>query len=211
MPQPNKSFPGQKIGLLTLIRSESRSHACWWLCRCECGTEKWMAAGNIRKSVSCGCVRASLLRSGVLRRTHGLKHTPEYQAWSGAISRCENPNADSYKYYGAVGIRMCATWRGSFVDFLRDMGPRPTSSHSLERVNCFGDYEPGNCIWANRLEQNHNRRTSVFVDAFGEHLHLTDVAIRFGRNRHTLYSRLFQYGWEPERALTTPPRKRGHP
>ena len=67
---------------------------------------------------------------------------PEYPVWSGMITRCENPNVKIFPYYGGRGIKVCPRWRASFLDFLSDMGVRPSSKHSLDRFpNREGDYE----------------------------------------------------------------------
>jgi hypothetical protein len=75
------------------------------------------------------------------------------------IGRCEDSNQPAFKYYGARGIKVCERWRGSYENFLADMGRRPSPVHSLDRYpNNDGDYEPSNCRWATDSEQNSNKR-----------------------------------------------------
>lgn len=108
--------------------------------------------------------------SGVFAKTHGMKQTPEYQAWGSMITRCENQNRPSWRHYGGRGISICARWRDSFEAFFQDMGPRPSPKHTIERKDNEGNYEPGNCKWGTRFEQSANRRNSnlVTIDGHGE-------------------------------------------
>lgn len=87
----------------------------------------------------------------------GGRRTREYRSWSSMISRCCNTNAPNYYLYGARGITICERWRHDFSAFLADMGSRPDGT-SLDRINGAGNYEPGNCRWADQKTQIANRR-----------------------------------------------------
>jgi hypothetical protein len=71
-------------------------------------------------------------------------------------NRCERPEDDSYRYYGALGVKVCARWR-RFENFLTDMGEAPEDL-TLERIDPWGDYEKDNCKWATWSEQRRNQR-----------------------------------------------------
>ncbi len=94
--------------------------------------------------------RGRSLRDG--RSDHYL-----YSTWQQMISRCSNPNACGYQYYGGRGITVCARWRADFWNFVDDMGDRPLGK-SLERKNYNGNYTPANCEWADPKTQATNRR-----------------------------------------------------
>jgi hypothetical protein len=124
-------------------------HRRWW-CRCECGASILVRAYDLRggKTRGCGC--------GVGEQ-HGRSRTKEYLIWNSMKHRCNNAKDPGYKNYGGRGIRVCERWSKSFSAFLADMGPCPRGL-SIERENNDGNYEPGNCRWATRLEQNRNKR-----------------------------------------------------
>lgn len=128
---------------------------------------------------------------------------PGYFSWLSIIQRCCNPNNAEYKNYGARGISVCPEWRSSFDAFILDMGPKPSSRHSVERRDNNGDYEPRNCYWATSAEQANNKRTNVLVTFNGETRSISAWAKKIGISVQTLFARR-RYGWTWERILTTP-------
>lgn len=71
--------------------------------------------------------------------------------------RCLNPKHKFYRLYGGRGITICDRWLSDFQNFLADMGLRPAGL-TLDRWDTNGHYEPGNCRWATRKEQQASRR-----------------------------------------------------
>lgn len=73
------------------------------------------------------------------------------------LSRCGNPNAVNYKWYGEKGIAVAKEWH-SFAAFFRSVGLRPTAGHTLDRFpDRNGNYMPGNVRWATWDQQAQNK------------------------------------------------------
>lgn len=107
--------------------------------------------------------------------------------------------------YGGRGISVCQRWE-SFESFLADMGERPDGL-SIDRINNDGNYEPGNCRWATRAEQNNNRSVTVFLTLRGRTQLLSAWASELGVSYDTLKRRRLD-GWPDEKILTQPIRGR---
>lgn len=214
MSHPNalKDEAGKKYGrLLVLSQADTVNKHVRWNCRCDCGTLVTVRGESLRDgtSKSCGCLQRDMVRArGVAGGTHGEKRagkcSPEYKTWTGIIGRCENRNARKWKDYGGRGIKVCSRWRNSFAAFLADMGRKSFPGASIDRINNDGDYEPGNCRWADRTTQCNNRRSSRRLTLDGK----TMTVAQWGEalpsiGRLNIAARLHR-GWSPERALTEP-------
>lgn len=133
---------------------------------------------------------------------HGMHMTPEYKSWGNMLQRCLNPRHRDYARYGGRGISVCEAWR-DFQTFYRDMGQKPLGKVSLDRIDNSGNYEPANCRWADRTQQQRNLRTNRVLTLDGISMPLAAWASRIGISRDALWNRLDD-GWTVERALTTP-------
>ena len=86
---------------------------------------------------------------------HGMNCTPEHFAHGNAKARCTNPNNKMWKDYGGRGIEFRFK---SFVEFFAELGMRPSTKHTIDRIDNDGHYEKGNVRWASRTEQNRHKR-----------------------------------------------------
>ena len=160
-----------------------------------------MKSGRI---VSCGCAKI----------VHGCHNKPEtgYKCWESMLHRCRYTDKRNCRNHGGRGIRVCDRWQEphgqGFLNFLADMGPRPSMKHSIDRYpNNDGDYEPGNCRWATQKEQTNNTRRNVWIEHNGVSHTIAQWAALVGLDPGTLYSRIITGKWDIEKALTTPVRK----
>lgn len=131
------------------------------------------------------------------------KYSSEYSIWSNMRARCHNPADTGYHKYGGRGIRVCDAWRADFVNFLQDMGRRPSKMHSIERKDNDGNYEPSNCRWATAKEQANNRRSSRFLEIDGVSKTMAAWGEETGLGRTTIHGRL-KAGWSVEDAIRKP-------
>ena len=202
-----------KYGKLTILEKikkpdTSGKFKTYFKCECACGNIKEIRQDSVLAGVvkSCGCL---LKESNIKRFTrHGHARdknvSGEYRAWQAMKARCLNPNTIEYEHYGGRGIKICNDWLTSFDNFLKDVGPRPSKSHTLDRVDVNGNYTPDNCRWATYTHQNQNARFNDNIELNGQTKCLSEWARTYNISCKTVWSRIYKYGWSPEEALTIP-------
>lgn len=109
-------------------------------------------------------------------------------------------------YY--LKIQLCEEWK-DFDNFYKDMfasyckhcekhGEKNTT---IERTNRSLGYCKSNCIWADWVTQNNNRKTSRYLTFKGETLSLSEWSRKLGISRQSLWKRLDR-NWSLEKALS---------
>lgn len=216
-----RDFSGDRRGTLEVLRyvgirtggSRKRWHI--WLCRCDCGVELEVPSTKLAGATepNCGCRKVEIATkiieaynaSGLPSPTikHGLTGSPEYISWAAMKARCLNAKNREYHRYGGRGIQVCERWLHSFDNFLADMGQKPTTKHSLDRINVDGNYEPRNCRWATPKEQARNTRSNRILEICGSKKTLAEWVEISGLRAFTILYRI-EAGWPTERILTTP-------
>lgn len=194
----------QEFGRLTALKQiENKNGRVFWECQCKCGNIVPVHSGDLRSghTKSCGCLSREITVKRLL--THGMRHTPEYNVWTLMLRRCRNPNDEAFKNYGGRGIKVCDEWEHNFMAFYDYVGKRPSSKHTIDRINNDGNYEPGNVRWATRYEQNNNSRKNRKITIHEWTMNLGQWANFVGKNRQTIFSRL-QKGWYPAKAIFYP-------
>lgn len=196
---------GKRFGRVVVVaRAGSRGPHSLWSCVCDCGRLTYVTGTHLRSghTTSCGCARADAYRTrNAEMATHGMTNTPEFGAWSQMKKRCLNPAHKSYPSYGGRGITVCEEWRDDFAAFFAHIGPRPSASHSLDRIRNDDGYMPGNVRWATRSVQMSNRRVSVTAVIDGETMSAAQIAARYGLDPAAVLWRIHK-GWSAERLIT---------
>jgi hypothetical protein len=210
-----EDLTAKRFGKLTALQDVGRNkRGRIWQCICDCGNVVQSVSGYLKNGHkrSCGCLHAEVAKATKEKhQTHG--HTTkerkqlasEYHAWASMKSRCLNKNTKSFKRYGGRGISICDRWM-SFENFFFDIGPKPSSKHSLERLNTNGDYEPSNCVWADAFQQASTRTNVRAISAFGKVMTSAAWARETGISATVIRNRI-DSGWQPEKALSAPVRK----
>jgi hypothetical protein len=121
--------------------------------------------------------------------------------WSGMIGRCYNEAHVSWPYYGAKGIRVCERWKGSFENFVSDIGYIPEGM-TIDRIDSTGNYEPSNVRLATPREQNNNKSNVRWLTYRGVTKHQKDWANELGITPQAMFWRVHA-GWPLDRIFTT--------
>jgi len=185
-----------------------------WRCRCDCGDEVDIRGDDLTSgdTTSCGCYQRE--RSVEANTVHGMNRRgethPVYVVWKSMLQRCENPNASYYKNYGGRGITVCDEWHDvrAFIDWASANGWR--KGLSIDRIDNNGNYEPGNCRWTMRKEQQRNKRNNRLITFNSKTQTMVQWAEEVNVSARTLSSRINRYHWPIERALTEPIRGHKH-
>ena len=205
---PVRDWLGQRVGRLIVIargpnvtEGSAAVQRATWLCRCDCGGEIVVRGHSLSKAVagkggtrSCGCMAREK------EEKHGMSRTRTYRIWHMMRQRCGNPNYTNYSFYGGRGIAVCERW-SDFENFFADMGEAPPGL-SIDRIDNSKGYEPGNCRWASRQQQQNNMRSNVRLSFDGRTLTISEWGRETGLGKSIIIKRLGK-GWSIEDALTT--------
>ena len=198
-------------------------------CKCDCGNEKYMNLIQLCKGevTSCGCnqeerkkMLGQLRHLGIIKSKGNLKDgrrfTRLYSIWNNMNNRCMYPSCDNYKYYGGRGIKVCYDWNRAnkkygwenFKNWAYNNG-YTEEDHSLEidRIDHDGDYEPSNCRFTNRIEQNNNTGSNVLLNYGGIVKTATEWATALNVSPKMLLNRVnSNYSdWTDSEILSIPP------
>jgi hypothetical protein len=99
-----------------------------------------------------------------IRRWYAAR--PGYHSWGDMVQRCTNPNHHKFALYGGRGVTIHPRYRhgegrlSGYHYLIADIGPKPGPGYSLDRIDPWGNYEPGNVRWADPETQARNKRSA---------------------------------------------------
>jgi hypothetical protein len=174
-----------------------------WDFTCQCGAQTRGSLSSVKfgSKKSCGCLNVKSAKI-CKKETYPQIKSESYRVWSDMLTRCRNPNATSYAYYGGRGITVCDRWK-KFENFLEDMGPRPEGM-TLDRVDSDGGYSLENCRWVTMQVQNNNRRSNIAVTVNGTTKSLKEWCVLQALPYHRVIQRIRKLNKTVGQALELP-------
>lgn len=160
-----KDISGKTFGRLTATSEYIvKNNQTKWKFVCSCGTTKYISKSHVvaGNTISCGCAVVDSNKNK--RQQHGKTKTTEYNIWNNIRKRCLHEKNPMYPVYGGRGIKICESWLKpdgqGFLNFLADMGNRPSKNFSLDRRDVNSGYSADNCQWVTNSEQAFNKNLS---------------------------------------------------
>lgn len=129
-------------------------------------------------------------------KTHGMSGTRLWKCYEAMKDRC--------KYYSPwvdKGIKVCDEWLSNpqaFFDWA--LGNGYDDSLTLDRIDVYGNYEPSNCRWITKQEQQNNRTNNRFVTINGERKTIAEWA-RISQLPYSTVAQRVRFGFSEEDLL----------
>ena len=135
-----------------------------------------------------------------------------YSIYNWMKRRCYNKKEPRYGDYGGRGISVSEEWLNptngfdNFADWSLQNGY--TEEMTIDRIDVNGDYSPENCRWVTNVEQQLNKRTTLWVTYKGERIQLKKLCDTLGVTYDTVHNRIYNLGWTIEDAVTIKSQRR---
>lgn len=177
-----RDYTGERYGKLTVLeyvgtKRYRNGRATQWLCQCDCGNKTVVGSVSLKtgNTVSCGCHRRELSSKRMIERnkTHGITIGSEedkrlYRLWAAIKRRCYYEKCVGYHNYGGRGVRMCDEWKNEaakFVEWCKSHGYK--KGLEIDRINNNGNYEPNNCQFISKVENEKKKRNTIWLTIDG--------------------------------------------
>jgi hypothetical protein len=141
----------------------------------------------------------------------GLAYAPElgrrirtrlYEVWASMRKRCLVPSCVDFPRYGGRGVTICDSWLKDFGAFrswaVNDGGYR--KGLTIDRKDSHGNYEPANCRFVTKADQQLNIRRAIQLTIGGKTQSLAMWARESGVSPDVIRTRVYS-GWDHERAV----------
>ena len=156
---------GQKFGRLTALRyshTDAKSKKAVWECACDCGNTHYVTAKDLRSgnTKSCGCTKVE--RAKMLKYKDGRRSERLYGVWNTMMKRCYCTTSNTYRFYGAKGVKVCDEWHdyANFRNWAYENGydeNAPRGQCTIDRIDFTSNYSPDNCRWVSMDVQRKNK------------------------------------------------------
>jgi len=156
MDRPRVDLAGKRVGRLTVeefvgYRLVYKVRRGVWKCICDCGNSVEIEASRLdgKRTRSCGCLLDDF------NFKHGMTGTKEHRTWCEVKKRTSNKTEYSHLY---EGLEFYKEWEDDFMSFFEEIGecPTPKDKYSIDRIDTFKGYVPGNIRWARSKQQARN-------------------------------------------------------
>lgn len=183
-------FPCEECGVETLKRKDvyGRQKKCR-----SCASKERMKSCALREKIA------------IANKTHGQSNSLTWRTWH-RMRRRVRIGADHHPTY--EGMYIDPRWH-DYEKFLADMGERPSSKHTIDRIDNSKGYCKENCRWATSSQQARNRSNNRLLTHRGKTMCLMDWSKETGLTKSCIESRL-KRGWSIEETLDLPLGAKGH-
>lgn len=135
----------------------------------ECGYKRYSHYGGISgKSNTTSVCKHISSNGGYIQPTKWCNNRLQH-IFGGMKQRCYNKNDESYRWYGAKGIKICDEWLDnpkSFEDWAFANGY--DNNLTIDRINENKDYSPDNCRWIVGVANAKYKSTTSLIEVNGE-------------------------------------------
>ena len=205
----NNLIENQKIGRLTLIEKIPACRGANWQCLCDCGNLIIVKEYQLKNGIikSCGCLKEEYSKMGNF--IHGFNKTRIQEIYHAMKERCYNKNHIHYNNYGGRGIAVCDEWKNDYDSFYNwSIQNGYQLGLSLDRINNDGNYEPNNCRWTTRKQQQRNMCRNKMITYNGKTRCLSEWCEILNLPYNAILKRIIYQNYTIEQAFETPINKK---